>query len=554
MSKQRLISDLVFKAGGNALKLFPLINKVNEGPFAPVPAGATVLVEHGLRESRPVRPTSVLPDRLTPLIVASADESVVKIVNTDLSNAQEATFRCVREHSIHESALLADPGGSAQPPLTQLIWKKGNAPIQVPYQQSTQVHRIYARSTGSDTTGDGTLANPYRTFARAIQDVPLILNGTDIWIVDISGIGTETLPESFLFPPIQSPFPFVFDISMHPYLQTVSSVNIFAEPTVIDTISPAEFIAAIGDPVTGLKTLSTTKTFPPSHVGKQIIDASGNIGVIAKVTGGDLEVTGVASYMAPFQIVAPSAELIPSSSVFEGGPALSINNTCSISIGGVSFRHVPFFADGTSLSILTSNALTLVGCHIEGIEIIGTLTSGIVSNANFIYGSNAFLGIESIDVSSVADLWLGPLSSFQMGVGGCELVLLQSIVDGISLQKVNTPTSFSLRVSNTLIRNAPYSAIDVMNFGRVAVKDTRINASVGDAIFLDGVGAELVNVQGSGNGGFGVRITNGSQVKRLSGTAVTGTSGDYKVGGLAAGTWGTFPANANDSTTFSRMF
>lgn len=36
--------------------------------------------------------------------------------------------------------------------------------------------------TGSDTTGDGTAANPYQSFDRAWQDVPMFLNGKNVYI------------------------------------------------------------------------------------------------------------------------------------------------------------------------------------------------------------------------------------------------------------------------------------------------------------------------------------------------------------------------------------
>lgn len=42
---------------------------------------------------------------------------------------------------------------------------------------------IFANSaTGSDTTGDGTAANPYQSFDRAWQDVPMFLNGRNVYI------------------------------------------------------------------------------------------------------------------------------------------------------------------------------------------------------------------------------------------------------------------------------------------------------------------------------------------------------------------------------------
>src|SRR5271154_2323637 len=64
---------------------------------------------------------------------------------------------------------------------------------------------IYARVTGSDTTGNGTLTNPYRTFQRAIRDVPLLPAPGARYIVDITGIGTEVFPPNYTTPAITVP-------------------------------------------------------------------------------------------------------------------------------------------------------------------------------------------------------------------------------------------------------------------------------------------------------------------------------------------------------------
>jgi hypothetical protein len=55
---------------------------------------------------------------------------------------------------------------------------------------------IYARTTGDDDTGDGSLGNPYRTFVRALRDVPIIISNAQ-YIIDITDLGDEELPDDF---------------------------------------------------------------------------------------------------------------------------------------------------------------------------------------------------------------------------------------------------------------------------------------------------------------------------------------------------------------------
>lgn len=58
----------------------------------------------------------------------------------------------------------------------------------------------------------------------------------------------------------------------------------------------------------------------------------------------------------------------------------------------------------------------------------------------------------------------------------------------------------------------------------------------------DGAQAILANVAGTGNGAYGCRITNGSQVRASGGTAVTGTTADILLGGAGSKAWSDAPA------------
>lgn len=110
-SPQRLIADLEFLTG----KL---------GPLAP---GETRSVPHGLHEAiggspRPVKPTSVLPDCATPIIVLAADELTITVNNPTLDTLA-TTFRVERVHTIHENPRFADDNVPVEPPFTMLLWQ-----------------------------------------------------------------------------------------------------------------------------------------------------------------------------------------------------------------------------------------------------------------------------------------------------------------------------------------------------------------------------------------------------------------------------------------------
>jgi hypothetical protein len=123
----------------------------------------------------------------------------------------------------------------------------GNAPAQPPF-AAGEVH-IYARSAGSDTLGDGSLANPYRTFARAIRDVPSNIPAGSIYHVDITGSSTiaapETLPDMYEFP-VFTAAQGVGDFDFaEPFFYYYGPVNVTADPqtAIITGVTTVTFTA-----------------------------------------------------------------------------------------------------------------------------------------------------------------------------------------------------------------------------------------------------------------------------------------------------------------------
>ena len=101
---------------------------------------------------------------------------------------------------------------------------------------------IYARATGHDTNGDGTLENPYRTFYQCMKDIPLNLDGRVVYI-DISGIGVETREQiTVSMPPVVGGGSF-YQNTVHPLPEFAGSphwqgaINIVASPTVLHSFN-----------------------------------------------------------------------------------------------------------------------------------------------------------------------------------------------------------------------------------------------------------------------------------------------------------------------------
>jgi len=137
-----------------------------------------------------------------------------------------------------------------------------------PYPQPPIEETIYARTTGSDVTGNGTLANPYRTFQRAIRDVPSVIPGGYTYTVDITGIGTEVLPPDYQIPAIFAPTSFNLTeeiggtVPLPFSVGAAFNIRAFPQPAsnipLADTAVPAADVASeTQDPYSNIVTITT---------------------------------------------------------------------------------------------------------------------------------------------------------------------------------------------------------------------------------------------------------------------------------------------------------
>ena len=129
-------------------------------------------------------------------------------------------------------------------------------PQQPPFVEDVEIW-VYARLDGSDCDGDGSLCNPYRTFMRAIRDVPTEVSAGVYYHVDITGLGAEKLTQGYTFPPFRGADDVagVFDFDQE-FFSCKGIVNIQADPQLATGVTGLTTIAAgsfVPDPTTGMQ-------------------------------------------------------------------------------------------------------------------------------------------------------------------------------------------------------------------------------------------------------------------------------------------------------------
>jgi hypothetical protein len=405
---------------------------------------------------------------------------------------------------------------------------------------------LYARLTGNDTTGDGSLANPYRTFFRALADVPVFLSGVR-YVIDISGLGNTVVPaDGYALPPFISSDNFVYNFAAeYPLYFVEFPLNINATPTTLATITAGQIVSQIPDPETGMPTLKTTGGFVPNaYKGKQIVGAGFfEVGVIASNTATDFEICTSGTFTAPITIVEPSAS-------FSGGTPGSyqgmfkVNIDCPLSINGIHFStpgglgDVGFEFDGHARLEGFLNRITgadwsggpeaffqTFGMVFDGEEWVASGSAGQTWYSYFegvtdyrVYGDGAGAGMYHSQCIFHQCQSIGPQGNDGHTGGGSW---------GLSFSKVRQSLSIGVLVQIASGKHRIWSSI--------------IENCAGDGISIIGQAyVTFIGGSGVGNGGVGIRAIDGAQVLIDASTSVTGAGGDMKIGGLPVRTYVNF--------------
>lgn len=420
------------------------------------------------------------------------------------------------------------------------------APARRLYAEGEGRRVIYVRLTGSDTVGNGSLAKPYRSLERAVLDVPLTWSGGR-YVIDLTGMSTIVLPESFYVPPFTSQQqPVLLDVPDWPAFIAEEALTFRAIPTVTATIAQADVTATATDSVTTLvTTITTTRTFAvDGFKGLSVVGAAPfETGIVVGNTATTVTVAGLASAHYPMQIAAPSAELKVAGNVFFGADALRFRNVhAGVTLQGLKLTPYPD-GSGEAVSIASGSAVWFMGCDIGG----GVANLGGVEDINvdasYVHdGEWTITGFApTVRNSYVRDI------NFRVyaNAGVMPWVVAKSTVDHCSPigHGGDAEVSATYDFDHDHIINARSVGIMYYGGGPSAVKQTRIDGSAADAVSVTGFGKLFLDdVVGTGNVSCGVRLAGGGVVQANAGTNVTGAAGDTKTGTIAVATWATVRA------------
>ena len=444
------------------------------------------------------------------------------------------------------------------------------SPLQVinvapqPFVVSTTT--IYARIFGDDETGDGmSIATAYRTFQRAMLDVPRLIPEGERFFVDITGIGTEILPDGYVIPNQTASAP---DLDFgSPYFPFVLALNIQAEPQPVSLVpasdavlNGADFVTSL-DPNTGLATLTLTGPARASWgvdglKGKFVVGAGGGFdtGVITSNTTTAIEISiAGGAPTAPIQIMEPSATLAgdaPPPFLFRGG--LSAYGPIGLGLGGIRIPQAPSGIFGAGLLMINATSMVAMLCDLENPELdfgFYILSQCYVHRVGVGGNNTSFHG----GVTRITGLLEGPVTLSAMD----GFSIQSSVVDGVSID----PRDFfdfiasgelgALLVLSTEFRNAPAGTRGAIVFhggtGFLGNVNFKGNFSDDVIVFDKGQGyLELESVQGPaadnpGVAGVGIRTNDGAYVEVDGATNVAGVAGDVKSGDLPVASYGALP-------------
>lgn len=238
---------------------------------------------------------------------------------------------------------------------------------------------VYIRSTGNDTTGDGTLALPYLTQERALQDCYGNPAGRS-FRVDMTGYGTYTPAASLKLPVIvggQTTYlPSTSGVELQAFgTYRNADIEFYAEPTVIATFVSGEYtVAQYGGSANKAAHTEITITASPGwtvneHVGKLVVKPGGSgCARVISNTANTLVVTFVysASTTATIKLCTESCSIDMTTSLWwlaSGHRGRGANY--SITVAGIDFVN-GFYAD---LGFACYGEFRFIGC--KGVAIGG---------------------------------------------------------------------------------------------------------------------------------------------------------------------------------------
>jgi hypothetical protein len=538
--------------------------------FVVTPGGGSVSLPHGLivQNGRAVIPDHIEASKSGFVITADATNVTVSgdgdvDVLVEYWHSIERVFGDVATLALTPHPFIADGGGGA-----------GGVPTP-PFSVGTII--IYARITGSDATGNGSLATPYLTLQRAVRDVPEILPPGVRYIVDVTGI-TEVLPADYTLPAWKTPRTIAVDVGSQWFL-FATAVGIQAIPQLMAAISPADatiagadILSAVPVAVSGLirLTLNVARASWAANAlkGKFVVGATGGgeNAVIIESTNNSILLATNTALTTPILVMEPSAHISGSNTpgiVPSGGGAGSLRafNTDSLSFSGLEVTNTGGLAN-PGLACVGVGEIAVQMCKLQSpnVDMATRAISRLVRD--WIIGT-PFLGGYCTVQAGLMDACTGgifsiapSLPSFRVQCfDACDPIEVLSSLPGYGAG-IPTATPF-MGFLNCIVRNTPGATGDGIRFhgsrGRFNKLDVYGCGRDGIAATLGSGVLELLScgTTGAANTGIGVHVDDGMFVKVDAVTSAAGTpppngtAGQMKVGDGAARTWANFLSGAD---------
>ncbi len=487
-----------------------------------------------------------------------------------------------------------NPDGVVEAPVGQLLIDRGSGILyrqvsapsgreweqalssEVPhpgYSAAPTIRYIYATATGSDQGGNGSPELPYRTFQRAVRDVPPMIPAGYRYVIDLTNLGGESLPAGYTMPAIKAAAGLdqVVGVTVDPYFRRRGAVSVRATPQPLSTIPYADCILSASD-------VASTVVDPDSQIITYNLNvarsswandavkggifhstyssgqAGGKDGIVAISTTGSITITRSAKGSGtlptlPARIMEPSACLSGSNPTGQtDGGGFGIFNVDSFSFSGIKFINSSLTASDACLFVRSPSPLFAFSfCHFVGRVIIqgGSAAYRQIWENSFFdcrgatqEWQGAYLTLDGCLLDRITQMNATPAGALNLTdcIWQSGTALGDTRPYGAGNFSTNPPpTGGQLPLYTNFCWVRASSSHGIVANGGGTITRTRVDGSPLDAIRVDFGRApvRLQQVVGTGSLGMGLYVAHGSTVVRDQLTTVTGLSGDYKVGANA---------------------
>lgn len=416
----------------------------------------------------------------------------------------------------------------------------------------------YVRPTGSDTSGDGSAPNPWRSVQFGADQVAAISARGDRPVLDMTGID-DVLASPLVIPPLLAPSGLLKGTSggVPAPFQVEGYLTLFAQPVVLLALGVTG-VSQAADPVTGQLSITLAGATWTADQWKDkflVGPNTADMAVIVSNTADTLKTTtSFFSDLTSLSIVDCGATLtaalgVSSTVAVNGvhaplainGIKLATQNVINNGIAGISFDSLNIsLCDIYQPSFNGVGTLNTVASVLRGRSLGGSTVDSLFIVTQATFNRVHFLGMSPVVGWSSGNLTLCVVETCRWldtdtGRGvNYEAALCQFLNCGCLVRLGSTVAFFDTRVDNAAV--LPH--VNPLGSG--------ILVDGGVAAFLEG------QVGGSGNAGVGVELRNGGTGLMQSGEPVTfsltGALGDYKVGANPVGTWAGFVAKGQRET------